>query len=88
MLSGLALALAESRWRVTEFKTLMEVLPFSSFLFALNKTVPGSMTFVAQGIIAALVILAAAWRSLPFWRTLKSFETRDREAAALQGSRS
>ena len=84
VLSGLALALAESRWRVTEFKTLMEVLPFSSFLFGLNRTDPGSMTYVAQGIVAVLVVLAAAWRSSSFWRTLKSFETRDREAAAEQ----
>jgi hypothetical protein len=82
-LSGLALALAESRWKITEFKTLMEVMPFSSFLFALNKIDPGSMTYAAQGMIAALVILAAAWCSRSFWRMLKSFETRDREAAAV-----
>jgi hypothetical protein len=81
LLAGGALWLAESRWKITEFKTIMETMPFSSFLFGLNKRDPTPTIFAIQGIIAVLVIGVAVWRSRSFWRLLASFEERDRAAA-------
>jgi hypothetical protein len=55
-------------------------MPFSSFLFALNKPDPTAAVFAAQGIVAVLVVAVAAWRSRPYWQLLASFEARDRAA--------
>jgi hypothetical protein len=85
LLSGLALALAESRWRFTGFRTVMEVMPVSSFLFAVNGRDPARTLFIAQGVVAFAVLLAAGVLSRTYWRQLKSFETRDREAARTAG---
>jgi hypothetical protein len=81
LLSGLALALAESRWKFTGFRSVMEVMPVSSFLFAMDRTSPTSAILVGQGVVALAVLLAAGVQSRGYWRQLKAFETRDREAS-------
>jgi hypothetical protein len=60
----------------------METMPFSSFLFMLNKKDPETSTLIAQGVVVALVLLVGAWQTRTYWRQLRSFEERDREAAA------
>ena len=81
LLSGLALALAESRWKFTGFRTFMEAMPFSSFLFSTTRRNSDDVLLLAQGIIALFVLLAAAWQSRSHWRLLDSFASRDREAS-------
>jgi hypothetical protein len=80
-LTALAVALAESPLKITGLKAVMEVVPFSSFLLGLNERPSGEVTYVAQGILALGVLLAAGWRSRDYWRKLKSFEAQDREPA-------
>ena len=82
VLAGVALWLAESRWKFTGLKTFMEAMPVSSFLFALNKTDPTPNALAAQGGIAVLMLVVAAWQSRGYWRQLETFEARDRAAAA------
>jgi hypothetical protein len=81
LLAGVALGLAESRWKFTGLKAVMEAMPFSSFLFALNKTDPTPITFAAQGMVAVIVLALAAWQSRGYWQQLQTFEARDRAAA-------
>jgi hypothetical protein len=79
LLAGLSIALAESRWKMEGFKSLMEVLPFSSFLFAINRIPWTSPLIYVQGAIALGVILVAAALTGSYWRQLEAFEVRDRE---------
>ena len=81
LLAGVSIALAESRWKLTEFRSVMEVVPFSSFLFAVNKTNPSSLAYAAQGGVAAAVLLVGVWQTRSYWRQLRAFEARDREVA-------
>src|SRR5581483_5721562 len=59
LLAGVALALAESRWHFTALRTLMEMLPFSSFLFALGATPVSNLVAFARLALAVAVLAAA-----------------------------
>jgi hypothetical protein len=79
--------LAESRWRITGFRTLMETLPFSSFLFGIARPKPFEpAVFFMQAIVAVLVIGGAAWRTRGYWQQLRAHEERDRAAASVAAS--
>ena len=72
----MSLWLAESRLRLTSFKSVMEAAPVSSFLFALNKADPSVSMLVAQGFIMACLLAAAGGGAV---QRLKSSATRGRE---------
>lgn len=80
-LAGLSLWLAESRWNITVLKSIMETMPFSSFLFGLNTRNQSPAIVTAQGIVAVVVLGAAYWQSRGYWRRLAEFDARDRAVA-------
>jgi ABC-type transport system involved in multi-copper enzyme maturation permease subunit len=80
--SAAAIWMAESRWRFTGFRTVMETMPFSSFLFQINpRHNQPDFVLVAQGVVAVLVLAVALWHSMGYWRQLRVFEERDSKAA-------
>lgn len=89
LLAGVGLWLAESRWRFTELKSLMETMPFSSFLFGLNARDQSPLILTAQAAVAALVLALALWQGRSYWQQLVLFEARDRanEKAVAQAAR-
>lgn len=76
ILSALAIGFAESQMHFTMFKALMEIVPFSAFLFGLNEIDP-ALAFL-QGFVALLVFTFAIGQSVPYWKQLGLYEARDR----------
>jgi hypothetical protein len=82
ILSGVALWLAESRLKITAMKTVMDWLPFSSFLFSLDGRERPAQVMFLQGAVVVLVLGFAWWQGRGYWRRLKEFEAADRVEAA------
>jgi hypothetical protein len=82
-----AVWLAESRMQFTLARSVMEIVPGASALFAMNPQAFGHPAGVVepwitalQGMVAVLVLGAAFWVARPYWRLLVAYEIRDRAA--------
>lgn len=89
LFAGIGLWLAESRWRFTGLKSVMETMPFSSFLFGLNARDQSPLIITAQAAAAVVVLVLALWQGRAYWQQLVMFEARDRgnEKAAAEAAR-
>lgn len=74
LLSWIGIGLAESKWKLTAVKSIMEVMPVSSFLFSASSRSAANVVLSLQGGIALLVIAAALWRTRPYWARVRAFD--------------
>ncbi|MDO8542470.1 MAG: hypothetical protein Q7S40_18675 [Opitutaceae bacterium] len=80
VLSWFTFWLAESRWKISAPKAVMEVFPVSSFFFGLANRNPATLVVVLQRLVALLVLGVALWQTRPYWDRLRALASSEGKA--------